>query len=1282
MHDQIQDEAISAARQLLCSYRASHPDWLDDQTPIDDLVSWLDIDVATFHPDDLPAGTFGYLEEGESLIWLNRALSKTLRRFTLAHELGHAVLHRPAHQQTPALRLALASANQTTGYETIAYAQATALAVENDVANQLCQEPDVQEEATGLSESAFERMEDMLGIGMTYDPHSERELAANMFAAELLMPIERVQTLYLSDQVPPTLLAETFNVSHAAMLNRLAGLTSDFANGATHYSLDFANMRVGADLSRPGVGWGKQTGEDDQPVPLPREPAKHYDEFQQAAIAASTPALIVAGPGSGKTSTLIGRVQYLIEEQEVAPAHILALTFSRKAALEMEERLQLVLQHRESSTSAIRSMPTVSTFHAFCAELLRLHGALVGLRPNFALVDETEGYFILLEQANAMRLHHYRNLAFPTQHFPAFLRAISRAKDELVTPKDYRALAVRMTQQALETQDEALEEQAQQALEVAEVYSLYEAGLRKRQDTDFGGLIMLAVQLLQEHPAVLHEQQQKFQHILVDEFQDMNRASGILLRLLAGEERRIWVVGDANQAIYGFRGASPANISRFEQDYPGAIVLPLSRNYRSLPDIVHLAESFRFRQLMLGEELEADAETGTALNQPVRLTHPETYVTLAVAEDNASELAGLIADLHLTHEQGFSYKDIVVLCRTRAQARTITSALLQAGLPVIEHTSLMEDEHIRDLLSVVLLIADRSGMGILRAARMTDHLLSQQDIESLLLAARRQKRQVGALIVHDEAPEDMSASGRHALSHLSAILRSLVQIAPDVWSLLAQYLFIETTIMRDLLLQGDAVRIEQYDQFLRIARMYDQHQQKARMRREQELRGSSDQATVTLPMAVEKPPIREQAKGFLEYVNGMLALGQDGTKQQESGEQDAEQPEVIRVMTVHASKGLEFPVVYLPNLRQGSFPTRKKSNPVPLPDGMLPPESESSEEGNEACLFYVGVTRARDRLVLSYSERNGKQKAKPSQFLEALLAGLPDDRITKRRWHGAGATNTLVLQTGNAVEEDEDMPALIDSAAFQPDADFIAAMQPETLSVSALENYQRCPRRYMYSTICGFSSEEGSYQVFWQATQQTLATLKEYISPPDGKQPRIPTQEETQEIYSQHWQRLGGQEQPFATMYEQHGYEVVELMREKLISSGETNWELRSTMQVDVAGRSISLSIDRVEQPKQGAKSATFVRSRFGKRKEKPKAGLREFFYVQASRQLDGQPLDLLFHNLSTGETMPITLSPRSEQGLLKKIEESLEALERNEFPARPDSFTCPSCPFFFICPA
>jgi DNA helicase-2/ATP-dependent DNA helicase PcrA len=1302
--------ATVAARELLQDYKAEHPGWTDERTPVDDVVSWLGLEVETFHPNDYPQGTYGFLEPGEDLIWLCRDLSSSLHRFTLAHELGHAVLHRDGDYGKQWSRVGTSPTPTFQGVPELSREDP-------------CQQPDVQEEVAGQSEQ--ELWQEVLGTGQAYDPRSERERAANIFAAELLMPLERVRTLYLDQNIPPDQLASIFGVSNAAMLNRLAGLLTEPttpgqpATGRPQGSpLPWTN-NAGADheddgeakpdhsrgdpLWSPGVGIGGQPGVGDGEAKpgggATAIPKKQYDEFQMAAIEAATPALIVAGPGSGKTSTLIGRVEYLIDKLGVQPEHILALTFSRKAAQEMEERLQLVLHGHDRAngeTAQGRSMPTVSTFHAFCADILRTYGDRVGLRPDFALVDETEGYFLLRQLAREMQLSQYRNLASPAYYFPDFLKAISRAKDELVTPEQYQQLAQRMLEQA---HDEESELSAKKALEVASIYRLYQEGLRRRGDTDFGGLVMLAVQLLEEFPEVRYEQQQRFSHILVDEFQDINRASGVLLRLLAGDERRVWVVGDANQAIYGFRGASPANISNFQADYPGAVVLPLSCNYRSRPDIVDLAESFR------GQQLDAQRESGQ--NQPVRPTQPDTYVTLAVAADNAGELEGLVADIRsrlVQGAQGYGYQDIVVLCRRRAQARKITRALALAGLPVIEQGGILGQPHIKELISIVLLLAEPSGMGILRAARQGEHAFSQSDIESLLLSARDLRRPAGELIVGDEAPASMSIEGRRSLRHLSKILQALWQYAPNVWSLLAQYLFIETSIMRDLLgkkglapadlvtwhpdrvptrgylspRQGPTTFLADYTGFLQVARRYDRQQQALRIQQEREAEERGEKA-------VPVPTIQEQARGFLDYLNVMLTLGQDGggERQQSVGGSGEERPDVIRVMTVHASKGLEFPVVYLPGLIQRNFPLQARSNPVPAPAGMLPVESEGSaaHETGEACLFYVGVTRARDQLVLSYSERNGKQKAKPSVYLDALVAGLPDERVTRLRWQGGAEIST------GAAEDTEVV------ASSQPSSSFIDAMKPTTLKVSDIETYQKCPRKYMYGSIYGFRSEEGSYQLFWQAAQKTLETLQKKLAEADGPdgpdgqggQERL-TQEVARDFYTQHWQELGGQALPFAAIYEQHGHEVTELMRRKLLESGDINWELRPSFTVEVAGKTIHITVDRVERSPQGEKPVRFVRARFGKRKEKPAVGTRELLYARAYREYQqhqqGQSVELYFHNLSTGETFPITLTTKKEQSLIDELEQSILALERNEYPAMPDAFLCPSCPFFLICPA
>jgi superfamily I DNA/RNA helicase/Zn-dependent peptidase ImmA (M78 family) len=1230
MDQRIQTLAEAAARLLLHHYRQAHLAWDGDKLPLDHLVNWLGLDIATFHPDDHPKGTYGFMDadEDEHLIWLCQDLSETLRRFTLAHELGHALLHCVHTERIQTLLGELGP-----------------LLLEENAQQHLpelsridpCQENDIQEDINGPS--AQEHMRDILGgnesddYSNSYNPRSQRELAANIFAAELLMPLDRVQALYLAERNTSSTLANHFGVSNAALLTRLAGLLQS----------PEITTSVSTELILETIGKSK-TAQTSAPTPSTK---KNYDEFQQAAIETETPALIIAGPGSGKTSTLIGRVEYLINTQHVPAGQILALTFSRKATQEMQERLEKMLP--------AGVLPRVSTFHAFCADLLRQHGKLVGMREDFTLIDEAEGYFLLRQQANHLRLRHYQKLQAPAYYFPDMLKAISRAKDELITPDDYTRLAQQMLEQA---QEPEARQEAEKALEIAQAYSIYEGALQRRGDSDFGGLLVSAVRLLREQPEIRAEQQQKYQHILVDEFQDVNRASAVLLRELAGEEQRVWVVGDANQAIYGFRGASPANISQFSHDFPGAHILPLSRNYRSRPDLVALAESFRCTRMEIGQK--------PGKNQPVRLTHPDSYVTLAQASDDLCELTGIIADIRYKQANGYAYKDMIVLCRTRSHVQKISHALANAGLPVIERGGVLEQEHIKDLLSILLLLTNATGLGLLRAAHQPEHPFSQADIEALLLTAHEQKRPVQLLLYTGEAPLTMSIAGRHALDRLSTILQTL-QHAPDTWSVLAQYLLLESNLICDLLRdhenkQNQAL-LADYDYLLQLARHYDQQQQ-------QRFKQHAQEALAQDKPVPELETLEERLKGFLEYLSLLILLRQDGNNRQGAEDGQEESADVIRVMTVHASKGLEFPVVYMPGLVERRFPLQARSSPISAPHGMLPPESigAAAHSSGEACLFYVGVTRARDELILSYSERYGKVKYKRSLYLDALEMGLPTERLRILQWE---QKDPQLLRPEEPIR-----------ASSQPSEHFIQRMKPDELKSHAIEAYQRCPRQYAYSAIYGFSGSNNGYQLFWQAMQRTLESLRQHLQTKDEQ----PTQQEIQALYSKHWQALGGETVFFGAMYEEHGHEVAEFIQRDLIAQESITWETRSGYSVTIAGKMVQVTIDRVEMATSSESSGTarFVRTRFGKQRDKPTIEMRELFYTLAYRQLHpDKSVELHSHNMSTGEITPIKLTAKKEEKLHEEVEQSIKGMEGYTYPAQPaEPFRCPTCPFFLICPS
>jgi CRISPR/Cas system-associated exonuclease Cas4 (RecB family) len=272
------------------------------------------------------------------------------------------------------------------------------------------------------------------------------------------------------------------------------------------------------------------------------------------------------------------------------------------------------------------------------------------------------------------------------------------------------------------------------------------------------------------------------------------------------------------------------------------------------------------------------------------------------------------------------------------------------------------------------------------------------------------------------------------------------------------------------------------------------------------------------------------------------------------------------------------------------------------------------------------------------------------------------------------------------VEDGKTEPNWFDPFMSQPSDEFIEKAESRPLKSGDLETYQNCPRQYMYSTIYGFRGSKSAFGAFWQAAQNTVKDLSlklEENKDHEGWNGELLTEKDAEELYTQHWQQEKVDTLPFAVLYERHGHEISELMRRKLLSRGDANWQLRHPFTVDIAGRTIEVKVDRVEVPEHADEPVKFVRTRFGKRKEKPSASTREMLYMHASRQHHpGRTIELQAHNMSTGETFPITLTTKKEQSLYDELEQAILGMERHEFPPKPDVMKCPGCPFFLICPA
>ncbi|HET9981463.1 MAG TPA: ATP-dependent DNA helicase, partial [Ktedonobacterales bacterium] len=1037
-------------------------------------------------------------------------------------------------------------------------------------------------------------------------------------------------------------------------------------------SEDVLLRRLCALLSSPGAtATDTMSANEDAPQPEEARPLALDDE-QRAAAASETPALIIAGPGSGKTTTLVARVAYLVRERGIAPERVLALTFSRKAAREMRERLGRLLDNEAANEPhgplARPAGPTVSTIHAFCGDLLRRYGPLVGLRPDFRLIGDAEGYFLLRRVTSALSLQHYLPLSAPTLYFPDLLRAISRAKDSLIEPEDYAATAQAMLD-AAHTPEERLA--AERAQEVAVIYAAYQQALAARGDADFGDLVRLCVRLFREYGEALAAVRQEYSSVLVDEFQDINRAMGVLLQLLAGEDGALWAVGDADQAIYRFRGASPANLAQFRNDFRDAHVHHLSGNYRSTPTIIAAAESIA-ETLLPGEmrmSLRAQrSDTG------------EQQVTLAVAPDEAAEYAGLVGAVSERHQAGRAWRDQAVLCRTRRQARAVVAALQQADIPTRVAAPLLDQPLIRDVLAVFSLLTDASGAGLLRAGDLPGHRFNRVDARIVLAAAREAHLPARTLLMgHLSEAKGLSAAGRRGLRALGKALADL-RAAPDVATGLARYYFTATGLgfrLMERVVAGDdeaGAQAAGLSHLITLARLYDDSQ-----------RATEDE------QGREQTPKVADWSGFLEYVRVLLGTpqGRAGVEEESAGGG----LDAVWVLTVHASKGLEFPVVYVPGLASGRFPAQRQWERVKAPVSASDEPTDAAHDDEETCLFYVAITRARDELILSRPQHIGRRNARPSPFLAPIERRLGHG-LLRVEWPAISGSGSIAVRR----EADDDH---ISHEAAQPD--------DETLSVTAIETYARCPRQYAYRYVEGLSASDGNLPRMRRGILEALRLLQ---GADDGRGEGVngnrnepPTLDHALERFDEVWSNgdtpapqgqpeADGQsgdgeeepERPFGDVYRRYGRRIVEQAWQELAGNGNGSVVagavgFEEAVAIPIGKRTISLTVDRVERPVASTKQtpARYVRDRLGAAPDRP--DLRALLYTLAAEQ-QTTPTEVSQRNMTTGEREPLTIRPRQRENLRDELASAVEGILRNDFTPRPETHRCQNCPFLLICPA
>jgi DNA helicase II / ATP-dependent DNA helicase PcrA len=595
---------------------------------------------------------------------------------------------------------------------------------------------------------------------------------------------------------------------------------------------------------------------------------------QQAVLATDGPTIILAGAGSGKTRVLTYKVLYLMLEKGIVPESILMITFTNKAANEMKERMNKILangkwQMANGKSAVPAGRPWISTYHSMCAKILRIEGKHLGFSSKFAIYDSQDQLDVLKE---AMQ-----RLEISVRDFKpsSVLATISQAKNELITATEYLNYARGYFQET-----------------VAKIYPMYQAILKENDALDFDDLILYTIKLFQDNVEVLKKYQNRFEYILVDEYQDTNRAQYMLTKMLTGRWKNICVVGDFAQSIYSWRGADYRNLMKFKDDFPNTQTFSLSQNYRSTQRILD----------------GASAVISKNTSHPVLklwTENPEgSEIEIFEAQSEQDEADYIIQSIILGKIQNLS--DVAVLYRTNAQSRVIEEAFLHHGIPyvLIGGTRFYARKEVKDVLSY------------LRVQENPKDMVSYKRIEKL-------------------------GKGR-----------------------LAKFLEYQNTLEA----REDITTIDILDGVMRVTGyldLYDEKIEEDRMRLEniKELRS----------VAINFPDLTD----FLENVS---LVEQEYNSEKQA---DGEKKNAITLMTLHAAKGLEFPVIFMIGMEEGLFPHSRS----------LMDRGELEEERR---LCYVGMTRAKEKLHLTYAKRRLFFGQRTANTVSRFVLELPEHVISQK----------------------------------------------------------------------------------------------------------------------------------------------------------------------------------------------------------------------------------------------------------------------------------------------
>ncbi len=941
------------------------------------------------------------------------------------------------------------------------------------------------------------------------------------------------------------------------------------------------------------------------------------------------PLAIIAGAGTGKTRVITYRIAYLIAAKIARPNQILALTFTDKAAAEMEERVDLLVPYGYTDV-------TISTFHSFGDRLVREFAVDLGLDAEFKLLSSAEQALFLREHVFELPLKFYRPLGNPTKFLHELTRHFSRLKDEDIAPAEYLAF----TEQAFNRagDDSAERRDAEKQLELARCYGAYQDLMAKNGYVDFGDQIALGTRLLREHPDVRQKLQQRYQHILVDEFQDTNYAQFQLVKELAAGYKNLTVVADDDQSIYKFRGAAISNILNFDEAYPQAHYVVLAKNYRSTQAI--LDASYRLIRQNDPDRLEVKRHINKKLTGRKPGGKAVEHLHFDTLSAEAQTMAQRIAEKVKAGLQ--RYSDYCILVRSNGAADPYLRALAEAHVPFrfSGNRGLFQREEIRLLIALMrVLVNPQDSVSLYHLAQSDIYRVPMADLQKFLAKSHETNRSLLGLFrsFDDSAWEEpVSLEGRATLAKLLSDYDKYLVKSRELPTYALLYNFLkESGYLQRLLDGGD---LEGDNKIRNLAKFFLTVQNYAHF---------TDSGDLAF---------------FVKHLDLMREFGDD------PGMADADlDAEAVQVMTVHKAKGLEFPIVFVVGLVDQRFPTVARRSTIELPDGII---KDKLPEGDfhlqeERRLFYVAMTRAQNELYLTSSrDHGGARPRKVSRFVkEAIDAAHTDEDYIK----------TSPLETLARF----DIPA--PSVAVENGA--LPEEQPLTLDPHKIDDYLTCPLKYKYVHVLRVPLQPHHSIIYGQAIH---AAIKKYNQSKKQRQPV--SSEDLLRVFQAKWRNLGFVSREHEDLRFARGQEVLKKFFEQAEKENRAPAYAEEAFHFQFENITLTGRWDRVDEYDGQVFITDYKASEVddqNKANGRAKDSKQLRIYAWAYQERFGRAVNSWrLHFLESGVIGETPYKERYLDKVRLDVRQAAEGIRRRDYHPEPSAFVCPHCAFQDICPA